>query len=118
MDVGWWTSRFHPTIFIPIEFTNSPIDKDFPSRGCFRGYHPVLLFCYFNNSKAFNEYLKVFQADTLILIGPKDNVGIHTDPLPLSPSFDHPSEWTFENCKYLEDDVNVICMYKRDESNK
>lgn len=111
---SWWMSKFHPRIFVPIEFTNSPIDTEFSDRQCFSGHYPVLVFCYFNNGKAFNEYLSCFCAKTLILIGPKDNVGIHTDPMPLSPEFTQPG-WTFEACQYMEDNVNVICIYNRNK---
>lgn len=107
-------SKFHPQTFVPIQFACSPIEDDFADRSCFYGRERALLFCYFNNSTAFNEYLNCFQPLTLILVGPKDNVGIHTDPMPLSPEFKQ-TGWRFLECKYLEDNLNVICIYRRRE---
>lgn len=112
---SWWMSKFHPRIFVHMEFTQSPIERDFPLNDVFRGNNKALLFCYFNNAAAFNEYLNCFQPYMLILIGPKDNVGIHTDPMPLCPEFSGESRFSLLDCKYLEDDLNVIAVYKREE---
>lgn len=114
---SWWMSKFHPRIFVPIEFTNSRIEREFAAQECFQGDDPALLFCYFNNKVAFNEYLKCFgRLRTLILVGPINNVGIHTDPMPLSPEFTGGVKWTFVDCKYLVDNLNVIAVYEREEN--
>lgn len=110
---SWWMSKFHPTIFIPVEFASSPLAEGFSQQDCFNGFRKVLLFCYFNNSVAFNEYLRQFNAEYVIIIGPRDNVGLHTDPMPLSPDFNDP-RWTICDCRYLQDQLNVICIYHRE----
>lgn len=109
---GWWTSKYCAQKFIPIEFTSSPIDEDIFDRHVFSGRNQVLLFCYFNNSQAFNEYLRCFKGNNVIIVGPKANVGIHTEPMPLEPEFEDPV-WSFHDCRYLEDQINVISLFNR-----
>lgn len=111
---GWWMSKFCPKKFIPTEFASTPLDENLFDQDCYAGQRQALFFCYFNDARAFNEYLSVFRGHHLILVGPKDNVGVHADPMPLCPEIKQPG-WTFQDCRHLEDDVNVICVYKRME---
>lgn len=108
-------SKYHPRIFIPVEFTNSPIEEDFGRElSLFQGDAKCLFFCYFNNSSAFNEYLKCFKAKFVIVVGPKDNAGVHTDPMPMSPEFnENGDQWMYLDCRYLKDNLNVIAVYCR-----
>ena len=118
MKDSWWMSKFHPRIFIPMEFTNDP--RELANCQSLSGSCRALLFCYFNNGSAFNEYLRALGGEILILVGPMDNVGIHTDPMPFAPHFesDLASTWTFHDCRYLEDSVNVIAIYKKNANCK
>lgn len=112
---GWWMSKFHPKTFVPMEFSTSPLEENLFDQKCFSGSNQILFFCYFNNSDAFNEYLMAFRGHFLIIIGPKDNVGIHTDPLPLTPNI-RQEGWKIVDCKFFDDNVNVICVYKRERN--
>lgn len=77
IDQGWWESKFSPPKFWnEIECINPAImprlDPQF-----------ALLFCYFNNSKAFEAYLNSFTGDCVILIGPDEkNKNRYCDPQP------------------------------------
>ena len=79
----------------------------------------ALMFCYFNNGEAFRNYVKYFQGDFIIIIGPKNGAGIHTDPLPFAPIFDLSDNnsksilWQLEYSVQIDKSYNYIVVYKR-----
>lgn len=67
VDQGWWESRYCPPKYWDnitcIDPTSVPeLNPKF-----------ALLFCYFNDSKAFEAYLESYTGDCVILIGPDEN---------------------------------------------
>ncbi|XP_057367166.1 uncharacterized protein LOC130688208 [Daphnia carinata] len=67
IDQGWWESRFSPPKFWnEIECIDPAIVPRLNPQF-------ALLFCYFNNLKAFEAYLESYTGDCVILIGPDEN---------------------------------------------
>jgi hypothetical protein len=73
----------------------------------------ALMFCYFNNGPAFREYVRHYQGDFIILIGPKDGVGRHTNPLPFSVEFENVHEWKRVDHTPIGDNQDFMVIYKR-----
>jgi hypothetical protein len=105
IDHGWWESRYSPPKFLSgiscIEPTTLPeLNSKF-----------ALLFCYFNDSKAFEAYLDSFTGDCVILVGPDEKNKIrYCDPQPFqlkdSKGWRTHAVW---RSKFLE----AIVIYKR-----
>ncbi|XP_046449716.1 uncharacterized protein LOC124198094 isoform X1 [Daphnia pulex] len=105
IDQGWWESRYSPPKFLSgiscIEPTTLPeLNSKF-----------ALLFCYFNDSKAFEAYLDSFTGDCVILVGPDEKNKIrYCDPQPFqlkdSKGWRTHAVW---RSKFLE----AIVIYKR-----
>lgn len=113
-DPNWWRSKYAVRSFIPlnyIEQADSKLTPSFFSRCC-SGVAPcALLFCYFNNRRAFLDYLSAFEGKWLILIGPQPALGIHTDPNPLQPQLPD-KQWALrELCEWTEQ--NVVAIYEK-----
>lgn len=113
LDNSWWTSDYSKT-FIKLNYIKQITENCLNETiNCSINDNFALLFCYFNNGVAFTEYVKVFNGNFLILIGPKEGCGIVTDPLPLNPKFERNDVWCIENVIEIENSVNVIVIYKR-----
>ncbi|XP_012288628.1 uncharacterized protein LOC105704184 isoform X1 [Orussus abietinus] len=82
IDKPWWVSRHSPPQFLKdiifVEHKNQNIKM--PSKY-------ALLFCYFNNASAFYEYMKNFEGNTVLVIGPMEGQCRFTDPLPFDEKF-------------------------------
>lgn len=69
-----------------------------------------LLFCYFNNRKAFDNYLKHFRGNVLVIIGPGEGKYVHTDPKP----FDNIGlEWELNKWEEVRNSQDFIAIYLR-----
>lgn len=112
-DPNWWRSKYAVRSFIPlnyIEHADMKLDASFFIDCCSGTLPCALIFCYFNNRKAFEDYLNVFEGKWLILIGPQPALGIHTDPNPLQPQLPE-NQWALhEIINWTEQNVVVFYM--------
>lgn len=119
LDKSWWQSTYSPQTFVNLKFNDTDITNDF-LRKCanIETDKFALLFCYFNNRNAFLEYIRVYEGDFIILVGPMSEEYIVTDPNPLNPKFET-DEWSML-CYYqlLDQNLNCICIFKRFKSTK
>ncbi|XP_041988911.1 uncharacterized protein LOC121740306 [Aricia agestis] len=111
VDGVWWQCKYAPPTFIPLLITQPTLDKDMISllQKC---QNAALLFCYFNNRDAFNEYLKYFTGGTLIIIGPSGDKYVHTDPKPFG---DLGAEWSLYRSQEVGQTKDYIAVYTRKE---
>lgn len=110
LDKSWWTSSYAPDTFIPLNFTETPINADFLQK-CAGSSDFCLMFCYFNNDAAFRDYLRHFRGDFVVIGGPKLGAGIHTDPSPdalLGDKF-----WELKAKIDVGDSTNIITIYQK-----
>lgn len=113
---SWWQSKYSPKKFIELKFASDCITKAF-LRSCLpsNSNQRAMLFCYFNNRNAFLDYVRAFEGDIIIIVGPTDT-HIVTDPNPLNPQFDE-DEWSLIGCyKFNDQNSNCIGIYKREKS--
>ncbi|XP_017772468.1 PREDICTED: uncharacterized protein LOC108559633 isoform X2 [Nicrophorus vespilloides] len=83
----WWISKYSNPKFIPhlyptAEEPNPVLNPNF-----------ALLFCYFNDGQAFKEYVDRYEGCLIVIIGPGEGRGTHTDPEPFKPDFGIYSRW-------------------------
>ena len=107
IDRGWWDSKYSPPKFFK---EMELIDPDTPVNTLSSLQEPdyALLACYFNNICAFEEYLKHFSGNCIILIGPDEGNGEnYCDPLPFY--LKDRDGWTIHSiCKNSYKDVVVV----------
>lgn len=116
LDKSWWKSPYSPKAFIELKFTESQITNQF-LKDCIQSNenHFALLFCYFNNRKAFHEYVRAYDGDLIIIVGPSEQ-NIVTDPNPLNPHFEY-DEWTLLDCCHFNDQLsNCMSVFRRIKS--
>lgn len=112
-----WTSNYSPSKFIKMNFIDdNPSTKYLEScASTVRNF--ALLFCYFNNKSAFDKYIEAYDGNIVIIVGPKNDCGIVTDPLPLNPKFceRNGTNWIVDSVIDINvDDCNVVAVYKRE----
>lgn len=75
----------------------------------------ALLFCYFNDRVAFNQYLDVFRGKYIIIIGPTEESEIQCNVTPMNPGFkmSRNVRWILIYMYTMEDGYNEIVIYKR-----
>lgn len=76
-----------------------------------------LLFCYFNNRPAFNEYVKCFKGNFIIIIGPAANTNRYTEPLPLDEEFQKNGDFKLVHCQDFGDNHDLIAIYEKTGEN-
>lgn len=76
-----------------------------------RSWNFTLLFCYFNLRRAFNEYIKAYRGNYVIIIGPCDMTGRYTDPLPLD--FQDNDEFQLVHTVNFGDNRDLLAIYER-----
>lgn len=108
VDGAWWRCRYAPPTFIPLHFTPTEMDKETITI-LQRNKNTALLFCYFNNRKAFDNYLKYYVGNVLIIIGPHQK-GVHTDPLPFN---DVPDDWLLYKSQEIRSSGDFIVVYTK-----
>ncbi|XP_031625484.1 uncharacterized protein LOC116342123, partial [Contarinia nasturtii] len=119
LDKSWWKSAYSPTTFIDIKFTERQITSEFLKK-CIQAEPSqfALLFCYFNNRKAFLEYVRAYSGDLVIIVGPNSEQHIVTDPNPLKPNFES-DEWSLlDFCQFNDQFSNCMSIFKRRKYNK
>lgn len=119
LDKSWWKSAYAPTTFIDIKFTEKHITNDFLNK-CMQADPSqfALLFCYFNNRTAFLEYMRAYSGNLVIIVGPKSEQHIVTDPNPLKPNFES-DEWTLLGyCQFNDQFLNCMSIFKRTKYNE
>lgn len=106
VDGAWWRCKYAPPNFIPLLFTAPTLDKDTITL-LRNSDSTALLFCYFNNGPAFKDYIEHFSGKVLIIIGPGEGKGVHTDPKP----FDNVPEWTLHVSEEVGNTKDFIAVY-------
>ncbi|XP_011140850.1 uncharacterized protein LOC105184021 [Harpegnathos saltator] len=106
LDSSWWNSKYSPPQFLKniIFVENKSINFQIP-----RKY--AMLFCYFNNSTAFHNYMKNYKGNLVLVIGSEaDNCT--TDPLPFDAKFEK-YNWKLMKKRKLAYSNNYITAYSK-----
>ncbi|XP_022213134.2 uncharacterized protein LOC111068086 [Drosophila obscura] len=116
VDRNWWQSKYSVRSFIPLNYVEdaaspSQLDASFLSNCCNDAPPCAMLFCYFNNRRAFLDYLRIYRGKWLILIGPQPALGIHTDPNPIQPQL--PTDGWILRERLDWTDRNVVAFYEK-----
>ncbi|CRL05908.1 CLUMA_CG019089, isoform A [Clunio marinus] len=113
VDKNWW-SRHKP--FIPLKFLDpgQEITSKFLLDTCLsKNWNFSLMFCYFNNRKAFDEYVKCYKGNYVIIIGPAANTMRYTEPLPLDKEFQENENYKLIHVKEFGDNHDLIAIYEK-----
>uniref|UniRef100_T1HMZ2 Uncharacterized protein n=2 Tax=Rhodnius prolixus TaxID=13249 RepID=T1HMZ2_RHOPR len=102
VDKIYWSTKSRRYNFCELTF---PDNEHFNECVTFPKY--ALLFCYFNNGKAFLEYLANYKGNVLIIIGP-NVIGKYTNPMPYDSNI--PSNWKLYNQRVMYGN-DVIAIY-------
>lgn len=112
VDNAWWQCKYAPPMFIPLLFTHSKLERDVITP--LQDTSTALLFCYFNNRPAFEDYLKHYRGHVIIIIGPGDGkTDVHTDPKPfnnVSP------DWELYKSQEVRNSGDFISVYNKSRS--
>lgn len=117
VDKNWW-SRQNP--FIPLKFLepDQVITPQFLLDTCMsRNWNFSLLFCYFNNRIAFNDYIKNYKGNYVIIIGPEDNTYRYTEPLPLDKEFRQNDNFKLIHMSEFGNNRDLIAIYEKNVKN-
>lgn len=98
----WWSSKYCNPPFISLTYAFS---EHLNSRN-------ALLFCYFNDGKAFRKYIDCYKGPLVFIIGPGSGVGRYTDPEPFHPNFGSDA-WVLDNVEELGNTGDFIAAYTR-----
>lgn len=117
LDKSWWKSSYSPKAFIELKFTESQITNQF-LKDCIQTNenHFALLFCYFNNREAFLEYIRAYDGDLIIIVGPTSEHHIVTDPNPLNPNFETDEWMLLDFCQFNDQLSNCMSVFRRIKS--
>ncbi|KAF5301132.1 hypothetical protein FQR65_LT08962 [Abscondita terminalis] len=99
----WWTSKYSMPQFIDVQFLTMPPKSEYLPKNY------ALLFCYFNNGEAFQEYISVYHGKLLFIIGPGKGRGTHTNPDPLKPNLN--DTWGLSTYEEVGDTKDIIAVY-------
>ncbi|KAG6441639.1 hypothetical protein O3G_MSEX002012 [Manduca sexta] len=108
VDGAWWHCKYAPPTFIPLLFTPMEIDKEIIT--LLSKPHTALMFCYFNARAAFENYLNKFSGNVLIIIGPGEGKGVHTEPRP----FEEVDNWKLYKWQEVRQSRDFIAVYVRE----
>ncbi|CAH0747326.1 unnamed protein product [Bemisia tabaci] len=108
IDSKWWRSPYSPPSFIPLVF---PEDERFFDLA--EDENSALMFCYFNNGPAFNEYLNRYKGNCVIIIG-SERHGVHTDPKPFDLQ-NSSSGWSLYSSKKISLSNDIMVVYTRNK---
>lgn len=117
MDRNWWL-RQKP--FIPLKFLEpgQEISSQFLLDTCLsKNWNFSLLFCYFNNRDAFNEYVKCYKGTYVIIIGPAENTFRYTEPLPLDKEFQKNEKFKLVHMAEFGNNRDLIAIYEKNVKN-
>lgn len=107
VDSAWWNSKYAPPTFISLLLTSPKLDKD-TINVLQNSMNTAIMFCYFNNRPAFEDYIKHFSGTCLIIIGPGDDKGVHTDPKPFD---DVNEDWMLYKWQEVRSSKDFIAVY-------
>ncbi|KAL4703196.1 hypothetical protein ACJJTC_004872 [Scirpophaga incertulas] len=107
IDKAWWHCKYAPPTFIPLILTSKEPEDRLKQR-LHQSDNTALLFCYFNNRTSFEEYIKYYSGNTLIIIGPGDGKNVHTDPKPFD---DIEEPWKLYKSQEVRDSKDFIAVY-------
>lgn len=115
LDNSWWKSSYSPRTFIDLKFTTDKcVDSGFLNECAgWSSDRYALLFCYFNNRNAFLDYVRAYDGQMIIIVGPIDGNKIVTDPIPLNPQFEHEDQWQLVGQCMMNDFDNCMAIYRR-----
>lgn len=99
----WWDSPYSNPQFIKLQF---PV---LPSKNLLYPDY-ALLFCYFNNGPAFQDYVKNYSGVLVFIIGPAYGSGRHTDPAPFKPDFGE-ENWELIDAQEVKNTKDFIAVY-------
>lgn len=110
-DENWWRSKYAKKTYIPMAFadalTNVTENQGQPT-------WQAMMFCYFNNGVAFCEYVKNFKGHYVIIAGPIEGKGVHTDPMPFSARFPANQDWQLVHAFSVgSENLNHFVIYQR-----
>ena len=110
IDRGWWESKYSPPSFL------ARVECIDPARPIQLDPQHALLFCYFSNLKAFENYINDFTGRCVVLIGPDNgNTERYCDPQPFHLEGRHP--WKV-HAVIKNSFTDAIVFYVRDDTQK
>lgn len=107
LDSSWWNSKYSPPQFLKniIFIEQASVNFQVPKRY-------AMLFCYFNNSIAFRNYIENYKGNLILVIGPVQENNCTTDPLPFDKKFEE-YNWKLINKKKLAYSNNYVTAYTK-----
>jgi hypothetical protein len=117
VDQNWWSRQ---QSYIPLKFLapDQAITPQFLLDTCLmKNWNFTLLFCYFNNRAAFNEYVKCYKGEFIVIIGPAENTFRYTEPLPLDEEFRKNENYKLVHLCEFGNNHDLIAIYEKNEKN-
>jgi hypothetical protein len=105
VDEAWWTSPYAPPTFVPLLWADDTTTQD-----VIKCQDSALLFCYFNCGPAWRNYLEHFNGSLIVVCGPTEGSGTHSDPQPfqsLTP------QWTVVDGHRVGQSHDYVAIYSR-----
>lgn len=113
-DSDYRTSQNAPKPFIELEFAKRKITSSFYQNRCTKLEKYGLLFCYFNNPRAFKDYVKYYHGNVIVIIGPSKAVQERVcDPMPEEPEFEDENMWVKCYTQSFGNNGDLVVIYKR-----
>lgn len=109
VDGAWWQCKYAPPTFIPLILTTASMSCEMV-KVLKEAKSSALLFCYFNNGPAFDEYVRLYAGPVVIIIGPGHGKGVHTDPAPFQDLGD---EWILFASQEIRNSKDFIALHCR-----
>lgn len=75
------------------------------------------MFCYFNNRDAFDEYVNCYKGNYVIIIGPANDIGRYTEPMPSDREFQKNGDFSLVHLREFSARRDLIAIYERNERN-
>lgn len=113
VDRSWWESSYAPRVFLPLIYADEEHGSDITT-----DKNAALLFCYFNNGTAFSEYIRQYEGNCFIVIGPGEGRGTHTHPAPFNITPESDSVWKMEAFQEVQHTKDFIAVYVKSQSLK
>lgn len=113
VDRSWWESSCAPPVFLPLMYADEEHGSDITTNK-----NAALLFCYFNNGSAFSEYIRQYEGNCFIVIGPGEGRGTHTHPAPFNVILESESAWKMEAFQEVQHTKDFIAVYVKSQSLK
>lgn len=117
VDRNWWSRH---NSFIPLKFCepDQVISPQFLLDTIMsKNWNFSLLFCYFNNRAAFDEYVRCFRGNFVIIIGPAENTCRYTEPLPLDKEFQKNPNYKLIHLSEFGNNRDLIAIYEKSVKN-